>query len=400
MQLPAGIRRPTHCHADLQAPRIAVSMAGPPPARQGSGERAAPLAGPPAQRLASLLGCSSGGSEAQARGDAPRPPGSAAAAAAARGCRPPPAALNRRPTNSLNSYVQDLVACVLLSEAIYKAAEGPPSAAAAALLALRAAFPPGAARLAELQFSRRSAPHRYCLARGPDALYVAFMGTKHPRDVLADANLLATLLWDQAPAAAAAASAAAAAAEGATAAAATDAPATTAAAAAVHRGFLGRAQGLPVEALWAHARSLSLRVVLCGHSLGGAVAQLCALRLLHALRAAPPPPDALRCIVLGAPAIGNAALGRHVEEAGWAARFVSVALPGKLSCTAPSHAAPQPVCCTAACRRVPCPTPPPPRMQRTPCPACCSSSCLARKQRRPRRCRPGAMRQQRLTPQQ
>ena len=55
---------------------------------------------------------------------------------------------------------QDLLSCLLLSEAVYKAAEGPPAAAAAALNALRSELPPGLAPLLSVQYSRRSAEHR------------------------------------------------------------------------------------------------------------------------------------------------------------------------------------------------------------------------------------------------
>ncbi|KAL4436737.1 hypothetical protein ABPG75_003876 [Micractinium tetrahymenae] len=179
--------------------------------------------------------------------------------------------------------MQDVLACLLLSEAIYKAAEGPPSAATAALNALladlRAALPHAAPtpQLSGVQFSRRGTQHRYLIARGKDALYLSFMGSKQPRDLLADANLLTAL-------------------------------------------------GVPVEALFMHARRQGLRLVLCGHSMGGAVAQLCTLRLLRTLRS-PPPAEQLRCIAFGAPAIGNAALAGHVQQQGWGAHFMSIALP-------------------------------------------------------------------------
>jgi alpha-beta hydrolase superfamily lysophospholipase len=168
------------------------------------------------------------------------------------------------------------------------------------------------------------------------------MGTKQLRDVLADANLGTALLWAEAEAVAEAASAigeqgsedqpsgtqaASAAVTAVTAAAAAVAPAQ-AAAPGVHRGFLGRAQAVQVEPLWTHARQQGLRLVLCGHSLGGAVAQLCTLRLLHLLRAAPPPADALRCIVFGCPAIGNTALADHVRQQAWDAHFLGISLPG------------------------------------------------------------------------
>ncbi|KAL4423258.1 hypothetical protein ABPG77_004527 [Micractinium sp. CCAP 211/92] len=60
--------------------------------------------------------------------------------------------------------------------------------------------------------------------------------------------------------------------------------------------------------------------------MGGAVAQLCTLRLLRALQSRPPV-EQLRCIVFGAPAIGNAALAAHVQREGWSAHFTSIALP-------------------------------------------------------------------------
>ncbi|PRW33942.1 lipase class 3 family [Chlorella sorokiniana] len=235
--------------------------------------------------------------------------------------------------------LQDLLSCLLLSEAVYKAAEGPPAAAAAALNSLRAELPPGLAPLLSVQYSRRSTEHRHLLARSATTLYVAFMGSKHPRDYLADANLLTRLLWSEtAPAGGSTGSdrieqpgrSSSVGAGTAAASAAPGAPAESAApsaAPAVHRGFLSRAEGVLIEALWAHAQRQGLRLVLCGHSLGGAVAQLCTLRLLHALRSALTPPAALRCIVFGAPPIGNAALAERVQREGWEPHFLRMALP-------------------------------------------------------------------------
>lgn len=71
----------------------------------------------------------------------------------------PPLLLNPRYL-PLNYCKQDLLSCLLLSEAVYKAAEGPPAAAAAALNRLRSALPPGLVPLQSVQFSRRAAEHR------------------------------------------------------------------------------------------------------------------------------------------------------------------------------------------------------------------------------------------------
>ena len=267
---------------------------------------------------------------------------------------------------------QDLLACLLLSEVVYKAAEGPHAAAVAALNALRLQVPPATvAPLTAVQFCRPAAGHAYMLARSGTALYACFRGTKQPRDYGADVNAAMRLLW-QVPHASSSGS-------GIPGSSTSPAPAPAPAAAgpglgqqqqpAVHRGFLGRAQGVPIEALYAHAGRQGLRLVLCGelaaagaaavwqglsstcccmhlhstaqhcdfpavhfgsvgHSLGGAVAQLCTLRLLHTLHPAPSPPTVLRCIVFGSPAIGNAALADHVRRLGWGAHFRSIVLPG------------------------------------------------------------------------
>jgi predicted lipase len=93
-----------------------------------------------------------------------------------------------------------------------------------------------------------------------------------------------------------------------------------------HRGFLARSKSIDVEALYQMALDSNRHLVLCGHSLGGAVAKLCTLRLLRKLPEWPPPQ--LRCICFAAPAVGNSALAKAVEEAGWDSFFKTYALPG------------------------------------------------------------------------
>ncbi len=63
-----------------------------------------------------------------------------------------------------------------------------------------------------------------------------------------------------------------------------------------------------------------------GHSLGGAVALLCTLRLLQGLPRGDP---SLYCICFGTPAIGNAALAALVAEYGWESHILNFVLPGQ-----------------------------------------------------------------------
>ena len=111
------------------------------------------------------------------------------------------------------------------------------------------------------------------MAEGPGALYVAFIGTKQPRDLLADVNAVQAPLWE-----------AAAPAHG------VEPPAGGTDPKRLprcHRGFLARARAIPIVHLYDEARRRRRRLVLCGHSLGGAVAAVSAVRLMLALRSLP-----------------------------------------------------------------------------------------------------------------
>ena len=65
-----------------------------------------------------------------------------------------------------------------------------------------------------------------------------------------------------------------------------------------------------------------------GHSLGGAVALLCMLRLLHS-SSLPPGAAGLRCICFGTPAVGDAALAAAVADAGWQDHILFYTLAGE-----------------------------------------------------------------------
>lgn len=95
------------------------------------------------------------------------------------------------------------------------------------------------------------------LAIGGGALYVAFMGTKELRDVVVDAAVGKRVLRWAGREGEGETAAGAGAAAGIELGAGLQAP-------SVHGGFLNRADGIPVESLYLHARRAGLRLVLCG----------------------------------------------------------------------------------------------------------------------------------------
>lgn len=156
---------------------------------------------------------------------------------------------------------------------------------------------------------------------------------------------------------------------------------------AAHRGFSSRARAIPIEALYHQAQAQGKRLVLCGgswgsgiwssrgsmgrevgrgrtrvtpalwlsmchccwvlaawlcslmqvpcvcllpllagHSLGGAVAQLCAIRLLQQLP--PSAHDNVSCIGFATPPVANQALADMASSNGWDRRLRNYLLPG------------------------------------------------------------------------
>jgi Lipase (class 3) len=158
--------------------------------------------------------------------------------------------------------VRDILTAMCLAEAIYKR---PESEVSLRLGEWKAQFPPGTVVCRSYQLSLGTVPHRYLLAEGPGALYASFIGTKQPRDLLADSNFIQAPLWEAQE----------------------EARELGIPLPRCHAGFLSRARAIPVVHLYLEARRRGRRLVLCGHSLGGAVAQVSALRLLLALSAQP-----------------------------------------------------------------------------------------------------------------
>jgi hypothetical protein len=156
--------------------------------------------------------------------------------------------------------VRDTLRSLALCECAYKQVEMSREDVARALNNISRSFPPAlGASIDALQIGRVDADQKLIVAAADDALYVAFMGTKTARDVVADLDYVHRPLFDESASVAA----------------------DRSAVPTAHRGFLSRARRVDVAALRRAAEASGRRLVLSGHSLGGAVAKLCALRLLR-----------------------------------------------------------------------------------------------------------------------
>lgn len=77
-------------------------------------------------------------------------------------------------------------------------------------------------------------------------------------------------------------------------------------------------------------KCLTLTWWLVGHSLGGAVALLCTLDLLHSLGEEANPN--LACVGFATPAVGNAALADYIKQKGWHHYITNYLVPGQRPC--------------------------------------------------------------------
>ena len=159
---------------------------------------------------------------------------------------------------------RDVLTAAVLCESL---ARGPGEAdVRSAVTRVRDAFPSGAVRIRGVSVARgSSARHGYLVADAPGAVFVACAGTRDARDLLTDVSVRSADLDLAAEAG-------------------TRRPGDRSRRAlAAHGGFASRARGLraPVRALFRNAVLRDgKRLVLCGHSLGGAVAALALLGLL------------------------------------------------------------------------------------------------------------------------
>uniref|UniRef100_J3LCW2 Fungal lipase-type domain-containing protein n=1 Tax=Oryza brachyantha TaxID=4533 RepID=J3LCW2_ORYBR len=194
--------------------------------------------------------------------------------------------------------------------------------------------------LERVQPSLDHVPHRYLLAETGDTLFATFIGTKQYKDIIADVNILQGTVFHED-----------------TAHDLSDAVKCVQnddqmgeenlgtsyrekskqlrkSKPAAHRGFLARAKGIPALELYKLAQKKNRKLVLCGHSLGGAVAALATLAILRVLASSSPSKEPnrlqVKCITFSQPPVGNAALRDYVHRRGWQDYFKSYCIPEDL----------------------------------------------------------------------
>lgn len=236
--------------------------------------------------------------------------------------------------------LQDLLCCMVLSECVYKR---PAAEMIRAVNKFKADFGGQVVALERVQPSSDHVPHRYLLAEAGDTLFASFIGTKQYKDVIADANILqGAIFHDDAVEE-------------------FDTHASTETEPekdenqngngyrwnplqsrskqrkkkykpAAHRGFMARAKGIPALELYRLAQKKKCKLVLCGHSLGGAVAALATLAILRVIAASSKENEnvSIKCITFSQPPVGNAALKDYVNRKGWQHYFKSYCIPEDL----------------------------------------------------------------------
>ncbi|KAK9944624.1 hypothetical protein M0R45_010184 [Rubus argutus] len=237
------------------------------------------------------------------------------------------------------SDLQDILCCMVLSECVYKR---PASELVRAVNKFKADFGGQIVSLDRVQPSSDHVPHRYLLAEAGDTLFASFIGTKQYKDVMTDANILQGAIFHEDPVED------------------TEGIETNKcnpprkgngensfnplesktkqvnnkAKPAAHRGFLARAKGIPALELYRLAQKKKRNLVLCGHSLGGAVAVLATLAILRVVAASSSSKEngtvRVKCITFSQPPVGNAALRDYVNREGWQHYFKSYCIPEDL----------------------------------------------------------------------
>ncbi|XP_031404474.1 uncharacterized protein LOC116213599 isoform X2 [Punica granatum] len=236
--------------------------------------------------------------------------------------------------------LQDILCCMVLSECVYKR---PATELVRAVNKFKADFGGHVVSIERVQPSADHVPHRYLLAEAGDTLFASFVGTKQYKDVMADANILQGAIFHDDM-------------EDADESEATDSDRVDGQKGSIqnssksletkikqprgrpkpaaHRGFLARAKGIPALELYRLAQKKKRKLVLCGHSLGGAVAALATLAILRVISASASLKEneklPVKCITFSQPAVGNAALRDYVNTKGWHQYFKSYCIPEDL----------------------------------------------------------------------
>ncbi|KAK2971403.1 hypothetical protein RJ640_025353 [Escallonia rubra] len=238
------------------------------------------------------------------------------------------------------SDLQDILCCMVLSECVYKR---PATELVRSVNKFKIDFGGQVVSLERVQPSSDHVPHRYLLAEAGDTLFASFIGTKQYKDIMADANILQGAIFHEDAIGDGDRS-------GITESAKAqsqktkvkDLPKTPEPEAkqkrspkpAAHRGFMARAKGIPALELYRLAQKKKRKLVLCGHSLGGAVAVLATLAILRVMAASSSLQEhekiQVKCITFSQPPVGNAALRDYVNSKGWQQHFKTFCIPEDL----------------------------------------------------------------------
>ncbi|KAL2611034.1 hypothetical protein R1flu_022726 [Riccia fluitans] len=236
--------------------------------------------------------------------------------------------------------LQDVLGAMVLAECVYKR---PDSELVRHVNIFKSDFGGQLVPLHRVQPSLDHVPHRYCLAEGGDTLFAAFSGTKHIKDYLTDVNIIQEALFHEDDDFERNAD------EGEV----TDGKAPSPAVRkpsgvtkdlafrgrrgrrpSAHRGFLARSRYIPAEDIYRLAQKKNYKLVLCGHSLGGAVAVLATLAILRAFSTSSVLKAGgtlqIKCITFSQPPVGNPGLRDYVHRKGWQQHFRSYCIPEDL----------------------------------------------------------------------